>query len=303
MLSIVVPYYNRENYLPRTLKSIAASDFRPLRLILVDNHSTDKSRTVCEQFAEQHCSDDFEIILAEEPLGGAARARNKGLALCSTPFVYFFDSDDEFDPHFLSAVIPLLSKDVDLLALTTKVSVNGASPVVRKYIETDAPAAQILTGHLSTQAMVLRTDFLHRIGGWNEQLPMWNDWELAVRVLCAKPRMRWINAPAFHIVFVHEDSLTGSSFSSRINQMRKAVKAVKDETDGSCSKALFFRMEFITGNLMKEKNTLEAEENKKLTRLWFQGESAVTRFFGFCIRRYIACGGRGSWKLAYWLCK
>ena len=303
MLSIVVPYYNRESYLPRTLQSIAASDFRPLRLILVDNHSTDGSRLVCERFAEEHRGDDFEIVLAEESEGGAAKARNKGLSLCTTPFVYFFDSDDIFDPHFLSSVMPLLNDDVDLLAVTTNVSVNGAPPVVRQFIGTDAPAAQILTGHLSTQAMVLRADFLRSVGGWNEHLPMWNDWELAVRLLCARPRMRWLKSPAFHTVFVHDDSLTGSSFSSRVSQMRKAVKAVKEEADASCSKALYFRMEFITGNLMREKNIQEASENRKLTRLWFQGESALTRFFGSCIRRYISLGGRGSWRLAWWLCK
>lgn len=303
MLSIVVPYYNRESYLPRTLQSIAASDYRPLRLILVDNHSTDHSREICEQFAEANRSDDFEVVLADEPAGGAAKARNKGLSLCQTPFVYFFDSDDEFDSRFVGAVMPHLNDDVDLLAVTTNVSVNGAAPVVRKFIQTANPSAQILTGHLSTQAMVIRTDFLRSQGGWDESLPMWNDWELATRLLLAKPRMKWICSPSFHCVHVHDDSLTGSSFSSRVDSMRKAVKTVLSQVKGKDRKALFFRMEFITGNLRREKNTAEADQNKKLTRQWFFGESVFNRFIGACIRRYVSLGGRGSWRLAYWLSK
>lgn len=303
MLSIVVPYFNRESYLLRTLQSIAASDYRPLRLLLINNHSTDNSRAICEKFAEENRSDIFEIILADELEGGAAKARNKGLSLCQTPFIYFFDSDDLFDSHFLSAVMPQLNDDIDLLAVTTNVAVNGHTPVVRKFIRTDKTAAQILTGHLSTQAMIVRTDFLREAGGWDESLPMWNDWELATRLLLAKPKMRWVDTPSFHCVFVHPDSLTGSSFSSRIDSMRKAVKAVLLQVHGKERKALFFRMEWMTGNLMKEKNTSEAHTNKKLTRQWFIGESVLTKFFGFCLRRYIAWGGRGTWRFAYWLCK
>lgn len=303
MLSIIVPYYNRESYLPRTLQTIAASDYRPLHLILVDNHSTDGSRVVCERFAEEHRADDFEIVLTEEPEGGAAKARNKGLSLCHTPFVYFFDSDDEFDHHFLSAVMPELTDNLDVLAVTVRVSVDGGCPVVKTCIETESPAAQILTGHLSTQAMVIRADFLRQAGGWNESLPMWNDWELATRLLLSRPRMKWLSGAAFHCIYIHADSLTGSSFSSRIDSMRKAVETVDNFAGGKCKRALFFRMEFITGNLLREKNTVEAQNNIKLTRQWFAGESVCSRFFGFCIRKYVAFGGRGSWRFAYWLCK
>ena len=303
MVSIIVPYHNREHFLPQTLKSIAASDYRPITLILVDNNSTDNSRHVCESFAADNRAEDFEIILTEETEAGAANARNKGLKICKTPFVYFFDSDDEFQPHFISTIMPMLNENIDLLAVTTNVSINGGVPVKRKFIQTESPVAQILTGQLSTQAMVLRTDFLRDIGGWNNGLPMWNDWELGVRVICANPRMKWLLSPSFHTILIHDDSLTGSSFSDRILSMRKAVEAVENEIPESCHKALYFRMEFITGNLMKEKNLAEAEENKKLTRQWFNGESGLTKFFGACIRRYVSLGGRGSWRFAYWLSK
>ena len=289
--------------MPRTLQSIAASTYRPMRLILVDNHSTDRSHAVCEEFAHEHQDKDFHVVLAEQPDGGAAAARNKGLELCDTPFVYFFDSDDLFDAGFLTAVMPLLKSDMDLLAVPTRVAKNGEAPVTRPFIKTASPVAQVLTGHLSTQAMVFRTDFLRKIGGWNETLPMWNDWELGVRALAAKPRMRWLTDMAFHTVFLHDDSLTGSSFSARVHSMRKAVRAVADETGGTLSKPLRFRMELITGMLLRENDRTEADENKKLTRQWFGGESVLTRFFGFLIRKYVSWGGRGSWRIAYWLCR
>ena len=303
MLTIIVPYYNREQYLPRTLDSIAKSSYRPIKLILVNNHSTDRSQQICEEFADRHRSDDFSILLADEQEGGAAKARNRGLELSTTPFVYFFDSDDLFDKDFLEIVMQELDESSDLIVVPTKVSVGGKSPVARIYRLTANPAAQILTGHLSTQAMIFRTDFLRQIGGWNESLPMWNDWELGIRVLDAKPRMRWITSRSFHTVFLHPDSLTGGSFSQRIGSMRKAVKAVNDETQGRYAKPLFFRMEFITGNLLKEKNRGEAAENKKLTRRWFADRSVITNLFGWLIRRYVAWGGRGSWRLALWLCE
>ena len=48
MITIVIPIHNREKYIKRTLDSIAASDFRPVKLILVNNGSTDRSMDICQ---------------------------------------------------------------------------------------------------------------------------------------------------------------------------------------------------------------------------------------------------------------
>lgn len=301
MVSIVIPYYNRESYLPNTLQTVAATDFRPLTVILVNNHSTDGSEKVCRDFADTNNSDDFHVIMVDEPAGGAAKARNKGLEICKTPFVYFFDSDDEFDTHFLSEIHPWLNEDVDMLAVTTNVSVNGQQPKCRPFKPVNSPSAQVALNNLATQCMVFRTDFLRSIGGWNEKLMMWNDWELAVRALNRLPRMRWLTLRPYHVINVHSDSLTGDGFSQRIMPIRQAMRATLDELNGRFTDSMYLRMENITGRLLREKNLKEAEENKKLTFEWFSGRSAFIRMCGRFIRWYVSIGGKGAPHLQYYI--
>lgn len=298
-ITIVVPCYNRAGYLPRTLKSIVESTYRPLSLILVDNGSTDDSLKICRDFASKYNAEDFSIVVTTEQKKGAAAARNCGLRLCKTPFVYFFDSDDEFDASFLTTVVPLLNDDIDVLAVPTVQTVNGRT-MVRDYKPTASPVAQVLVSHLSTPSMVLRTDFLRNLEGWNEQLPIWIDWELGLRVLLAHPRLSWYTDKAFHKIDVHPDSITGDSFSSRIRGMRQTMEAALNEAP-QLSTALYYRMEILTGRLLHEKNMKEAEENKKLTCQWFAGKSVMSKLIGFFLRYYVSIGGHGAWRIAFWL--
>lgn len=299
-ITIIIPFYNREAFLEKTLQSLANCQWRPLRLILVDNGSTDGSRQLCEKFAKTYHSSHFQIVVTEEPKRGAAVARNKGLALCETEFVYFFDSDDAFDPTFLPTVIPLLTDDIDLLAVTTR-QVVGEKTQVRAYRKTASPKAQVLLSHLNTVAMVLRTDFLRKVGGWNETLTTWDDWELGLRVLLAKPRMRWFTKQPFHETYVHAESQTGDGFSSRIDAVRRAMEVAVKEAP-RYSSALYYRMEILTGELLKEKNLTEANTNKKLICEWFAGKSVWTKTIGRLLRFYVSKGGRGAWRLAYLFC-
>ncbi|MCH5176907.1 MAG: glycosyltransferase family 2 protein [Prevotellaceae bacterium] len=299
-VTIIIPYFNRAQLLERTLHSIARCTWRTLHLILVDNNSTDHSRQVCEQFAETHRSPQFDIVLTEEPQKGAAAARNRGLALCQTPFVYFFDCDDEFDPDFLPTIMPLLTNDIDLLAVTTRQVVKGRTEV-RAFRPTDSPVAQVLVSHLATQSMVIRTDFLRHAGGWNASLHIWNDWELGLRLLMARPRMRWFTSTPFHYIFKHDDSLTGPNWSARIDVIRVTMQTVLQNYP-QLSAALRLRWEILTGQLLREHNREEAENNKKLTHTQFACESVWIRMLGNFLRFYTSIGGRGAWRIAYGLC-
>ncbi|MDE6693286.1 MAG: glycosyltransferase family 2 protein, partial [Muribaculaceae bacterium] len=91
-LSVIIPVYNRENVVVRTLDSVKAQSYRPIKLILVDNDSADGSLFTLLHWASMNKSDDFVIEVASESTRGAAAARNAGLRLANTPWGMFFDS-------------------------------------------------------------------------------------------------------------------------------------------------------------------------------------------------------------------
>ena len=104
LLTIVVPVYNRMERLQQTLESlfVALQRAPSVRLLLVDNGSTDGSQKVCEDFVGRCAAQSIEALLLCEPKRGASIARNAGLAATDTEWVYFFDSDDQMSDDFLS---------------------------------------------------------------------------------------------------------------------------------------------------------------------------------------------------------
>lgn len=301
MITIVTPYYNREKFLPRTLASIAASNFRPVNLILVDNGSTDGSRAICEQFKREHEADDFSITLAEEPKRGACAARNKGLSLVNTNYVYFFDSDDELDPDFLSCVSPLAHDPVDLLAITTRMEKDGHVSV-RQYEDTNEAEAQILISHLNTQAMIIRTDIIRVAGGWDESAAIWNDWELGVRLLSYSSHVSWYTERPFHTLHVHSDSLTGSDFSSHLADYLHTMQLVAHDVkkNPKAMKALFLRHCIFCGMLGRERNEAGIKQCEAQIEQLFPKRSFLMDKAGKYVRQYVTNKGRGAWKMALW---
>lgn len=304
MITVVTPYYNRADRLPQMLESVAKSTFRPIHLILVDNGSTDDSAAICRRFKEEHEAPDFSIILAEEPTHGAPAARNKGLSLVTTNYVYFFDSDDDFDPDFLRIANTLAHDPVDLLCLTTNMELGGHIDV-RKFRKDDAVVAQVLAAHLNTQSMVMRTDFARIFGQWNNNLPIWNDWEMGVRLLVSTKHVRWFTQRAFHTIHVHPDSITGTDYSSRLDGLLRAMQVVNKDVKKlpRAITALYFRHCIVCGMLQREHNSAGVKACEQQMNELFPKQKRLTRIIGAYIRRYVAQGGRGGWWLAFKACR
>lgn len=95
--SIVIPAYNTEDYIERTLKCAAAQSERDIQVIVVDDGSTDGTLGIAQRFAA--ADERFEVIHVEN--GGVSRARNIGLEHVRGEKLFFLDSDDEFDTRLV----------------------------------------------------------------------------------------------------------------------------------------------------------------------------------------------------------
>ena len=110
-LSIIIPIYNTESYLPRCLDSILSQSYTDFELLLVDDGSTDNSCAICEAYAQK----DTRIKVFHKENGGICAARNTGLDYAQGEWIYLVDSDDELIPEGLRTLIDCISDDVDVV--------------------------------------------------------------------------------------------------------------------------------------------------------------------------------------------
>lgn len=90
LISLIIPVYNSEKYLEETLNSVIRQRFSDFEVILVDDGSTDKSGSLCDQFAAVHQN----ISVLHKKKGGQSSARNLGIRAAKGEFLAFLDSDD-----------------------------------------------------------------------------------------------------------------------------------------------------------------------------------------------------------------
>lgn len=93
-ISVIVPIYNVEEYLPECIQSIQNQTYTNLEILLIDDGSTDLSGEICERYAQS----DARIIVIHKLNGGTSEARNFGLDAATGDYIGFVDSDDYIDP-------------------------------------------------------------------------------------------------------------------------------------------------------------------------------------------------------------
>lgn len=90
LISVVIPVYNVEKYLPQCIESVAKQSFRDIEIIAVDDGSKDKSGEICDEYAKK----DDRIKVIHKQNGGSSEARNAGIKAASGKYIMFLDSDD-----------------------------------------------------------------------------------------------------------------------------------------------------------------------------------------------------------------
>ena len=99
-VSVIVPVYNVQEYLPKCLDSLLKQNFGDYEIIVVNDGSTDDSMKICQSYAEVN----EKIKLFSKCNGGLSSARNFGISKSLGEYIAFVDSDDYVAPNFLSSM-------------------------------------------------------------------------------------------------------------------------------------------------------------------------------------------------------
>lgn len=118
MISVIVPVYNVERYLEECLNSIQQQSYTDIEVILVNDGSTDHSKTICERY----CEEDSRFYLLNQTNQGQSSARNVGVAASKGEFIAFVDSDDIIQKNYLEKLMQYMTEEVDIVESNFTVS-------------------------------------------------------------------------------------------------------------------------------------------------------------------------------------
>jgi glycosyltransferase involved in cell wall biosynthesis len=105
-VSVIMPVYNSEEYLSVAVESILLQDFESFEILLIDDGSTDRSGTICDDFSAR----SSRVRAFHRENAGMCAARNFGISISNAQYVTFCDNDDEYLPGFLSSNYELARK-------------------------------------------------------------------------------------------------------------------------------------------------------------------------------------------------
>lgn len=188
-VSVVVPSYNHAQFIESTLRSIMTQTLRPAELLVIDDGSSDNSRTVIEQTLDD-CPFPCELIARENR--GLCATLNEGFERSRGDYFAYLSSDDLWLPDFLAARVTLLeSRAGAVLAYGHAYFVDEQNRIVdstadwANYADGDARAMLLETTAPMSPTVLYRRQALeqHR---WNEASEL-EDYELYLRLSAAGP--------------------------------------------------------------------------------------------------------------------
>lgn len=107
LISVVVPIYNVEKYLPKCLESIINQTYRNLEIILIDDGSPDNCGKICDEYAKK----DARISVIHKPNAGLMAAWMDGVRQSKGDYIYFVDSDDWLELNSVQDYVNIILND------------------------------------------------------------------------------------------------------------------------------------------------------------------------------------------------
>ena len=117
-VSIIIPCYNCEKYIIKTLESAVSQDYTNIEIIVINDGSTDNCSSIVKTVK------DDRIHLIEQENQGVSFSRNKGIAMAKGEYVVFLDADDLLHPSFLEKRVFSLSKSTAIACASSVVLVD-----------------------------------------------------------------------------------------------------------------------------------------------------------------------------------
>jgi len=211
LVSVILPVFNRPEFLREAVAQVLAQTYRPLEIILVDDGSTDATGAVCDHLKSRHP----EIAhVVHRSNGGPGAARESGRLLAGGEFIQYFDSDDQIDPQKIALQVAALRDhpECGIAYCKTREFMRGQPPDGSCSHFTGEKMSRLFPRLLAgrcwqTVTPLIRRDLSDAVGPW---LPLRQeeDWEYDSRIAGLGAKLFYCED--FLASFVHHTGIRAS---------------------------------------------------------------------------------------------
>ncbi|HEX4637311.1 MAG TPA: glycosyltransferase, partial [Rhizomicrobium sp.] len=219
-LSFIIPAYNAQATLPRTLASLRAQSRADWQAILVDDGSSDATA----KLARAAASADPRISVHVIPHGGVSVARNCGLAKAQAEWLCFLDADDWVRRDFCRVMLDAVRPDLDLIYCGhERISPDGGSiPIFSPDFRDRGFECAARECPTAIHSIIVRRSLVERVKGFDPALTTCEDWDLWQKVSRAGARIASI--PKFLAFYCMSDSSLSRGYRQVVADGHKVIR-------------------------------------------------------------------------------
>lgn len=273
-ISVIIPVYNGENFIEKSVESIIKNKV-DIEVLLINDGSSDNTYDICKKLSREYSC--VKAVTQEHK--GVSAARNLGIKLADSKYLYFFDSDDFVDSDFLETLLYYARKyDNALLCFgyikeTKEDTLFKTSDFISDYLVGEEAFEFILNNKYSSGYLWNKLFTAKLINESNlffdENIRISEDLLFTIGYLNVLKKLAYVNEQKYHYIIHNDNTMHRKSKSncmSRINALQKAKKIFSK--NNYCTKTLDYLIEreIVSTILFLIKNNLNHSDIKDLQR-------------------------------------
>ena len=183
--SVIIPLYNKENFIENTLKSVLNQTFVDFEIIIVNDGSTDSSAIKVLQFV------DSRIRYYYTENGGVSTARNYGIELAKSNFITFLDADDYWYPSFLEQMFENINRFPEQMVFSSATEIESSNkvfpskysiPRTGEFEIVNYFSASLMESVIWTSSAVFHKNVFEKSGVFDPKIKISEDTDLWIRI-------------------------------------------------------------------------------------------------------------------------
>lgn len=210
LVTVIIPVYNRERTIKRSIDSVLAQSYANIELIIVDDGSSDGTLRVVNSYQDRRMK-----LICLNRNSGANVARNIGISVAQGEYIAFQDSDDEWMKDKLEIQIKYLESTGNkvcycpyFLCRNKEIKIIPRHPENKELYEEQIQTILRKKNVISTQTLVIHKEVVKTVGIFDETLRRLQDYEFVIRV-CQHYKIGYIEKPLVN-VYRMNDSISNN---------------------------------------------------------------------------------------------